>query len=270
MLNIVVFNWNYSGFLSKLLNEMQVIYNDPCYRIFICDDGSTDDSLDVLNDVISKFRIKNIIVFKSEKPNFGRDKPYQGQLEGLRKVIDSELFSVTEHYWLMDSDDYCYFSTLPNNFVDKVTSKKVSFTRVKNIDQSGFESDLLIKRRVMNNSSLFPTISVTSSIIASGEFILNNRDKIYADNFDDVWLDSRINMLACLLKKHDVEYLDEIVYRLIHGSNDSSKMSLRRMLNKQISAHDYFRFIHGNRLMMNPRMLFLSSFSKIKSFVSID
>lgn len=241
---------------------MQVIFNNPHYRVFICDDGSTDNSLVLVNSVISKFCVENIIVLKSVKPNFGREKPYQGQLEGLNKVINSEQFSASEHYWLMDADDYSHFSTLPNNFVEKVTSKKVTFTKVKNINRSGVENDLLIKRSVMNNRSLFPTISVTSSIIVSGEFLLKNNELIFAEGFHDVWLDSRLNMLACLLDSNDVQYVDDIVYRLIHGSNDSVKMTLNRKLDKQISAHDYFRFIHGNKLMMNPRMLLLTVLSK--------
>ncbi|HCM1316280.1 hypothetical protein [Vibrio parahaemolyticus] len=265
MLNIVVFNWNYSEFLNNLLREMQVIFNNSQYRVFICDDGSTDDSLEIIDDVISKFCVGNVIVLKRENPNFGRKKPYQGQLESLRKVIDSEYFSKAEHYWLMDADDYCNFSSLPDGFVEKVRAKKVSFTKVKNINQSGIEDDLLIKRSVLDSRSLFPTISVTSSIIASGTFLLENRELIYAEGFDDVWLDSRLNMLACLLKRDEVEYLDEVVYRLIHGANDSAKMSLLRMLDKQISAHDYFRFIHGNKLMINPRMLLLTGLSAIKN-----
>lgn len=69
-------------------------------------------------------------------------------------------------------------------------------------------------------------------------------------------------MLACLLKPEDIEYLNEYIFRLIHGSNDSSKMSLLRILRKQIHAHDYFKYIHKNKFMFNSRMCILSILSK--------
>ncbi len=262
MLNVVVFNWNYSKFLKKLLSEIKAIFNNPEFRILICDDGSTDCSLHIVKNVISEFNVDNIFIFESKRPNLGRKKPYQGQLESLNKVMDSKFFSTSDHYWLMDADDYCYFSTLNSKFMDKVTSKKICFTTVKNITNEGIESDITIKRTVFESKTLFPSISVTSSIIVSGEFLLTNKKYIFDDKFDDIWLDSRLNMLACLLEDKDVDYIDECIYRLIHDSNDSGKMSLSRMLRKQIYAHDYFRFIHNNKLMLNPRMCILTILSK--------
>ncbi|WP_272515898.1 MULTISPECIES: glycosyltransferase [unclassified Providencia] len=262
MLNIVVFNWNYSEFLKKLLSEMQVLFNNPQFRILICDDGSTDHSLKMVNNVITKFNIENIFIFESNKPNKGREKPYLGQIESLNNVMNSNFFSTSEHYWLMDADDYCRFSTLDSSFIEKIKSKKICFTTVKNITRDGIISDVKIKRTVLKSKNLFPSISVTSSIIVSGEFLLTNKQYIFDDRFDDVWLDSRLNMLACLLDHHDVEYIDECIFRLIHGSNDSSKMSLSRILKKQIYAHNYFKFIHNNKIMFSPRMCILNMFSK--------
>lgn len=262
MLNIVVFNWNYSEFLKKLLSEMQVIFNHPQFRILICDDGSTDHSLNIVSSVITKFNTENIFIFESNKPNKGRKKPYLGQIESLNKVMNSSFFSTSDHYWLMDADDYCNFSTLGSDFIKKITSKKICFTSVKNITRDGVISDVSIKRPICKNNNLFPSISVTSSIIVSGEFLITYQKYIFDNRFDDVWLDSRLNMLACLLDVNDVEYIDECIFRLIHGSNDSAKMSLSRRLKKQIYAHDYFRFIHNNKIMLNSRMCFLSILSK--------
>lgn len=262
MLNIVVFNWNYSKFLKKLLSEIQAITNHPEIRILICDDGSTDCSLDIVRNFISEFNTKNVFIFESKNLNLGRKKPYQGQLESLNKVMDSKFFSTSDHYWLMDADDYYYFSTLNTKFLDTIKEKKICFTKIKNITNDGIESDMIIKRPIFENNTLFPSISVTSSIIVSGEFLLSNKKYIFDDRFDDVWLDSRLNMLACLLKKEEVKYIDKYIFRLIHNSNDSSKMPFSRILKKQISAHDYFRFIHNNKFMLNPRMCFLTILSK--------
>ncbi len=241
---------------------MQVLFNNPQFRILICDDGSTDHSLNIISNVITEFNTENIFIFESNKPNKGRIKPFLGQIESLNKVMNSSFFSTADHYWLMDADDYCNFSTLGSDFIKKITSKKICFTSVKNITREGGVSDLSIKRPIFKSKNLFPSISVTSSIIVSGEFLLANQRYIFDDRFDDVWLDSRLNMLACLLDANDVEYIDECIFRLIHGSNDSGQMSLSRKLKKQIYAHDYFRFIHNNRFMLSPRMCFLSVLSK--------
>lgn len=262
MLNIVIFNWNYANFLKKLLNEIKTIVNKPEFRILICDDGSTDCSLDLMKNFISEFNAINVFIFESTEPNLGRKKPYQGQLESLNKIMNSKYFSTSDHYWFMDADDYCNFSTLGPEFFKKIKSKKICFTKVKNITNEGLESNLSIKRTVLESKNLFPSISVTSSIITSGEFLFNNKSYIFDERFDDVWLDSRLNMLACLLKPEDIEYLNEYIFRLIHGSNDSSKMSLLRILRKQIHAHDYFKYIHKNKFMFNSRMFILSILSK--------
>lgn len=261
MINIVVFNWNYGRFLSCLLNKMIPIFNDERFRIFICDDGSTDNSLEIIKKYIADYSLNNLIVIESEIINLGRDKPFLGQIENLNKVIKHHRVDKDDYYWLMDADDYFDFSLVDSDFYQKVTSKMITFTKVKNISDSG-ESYLKIKRNVLDSKSVFPTISVTSSIIFSGNFLSLYYDEIFTEKFNDLWLDSRINMLACLLSKENVAYINEYICRVIHTDNDSGNMSLSRFLRKQIVAYRYFKYINKGRIMMHPRMLFISVVSK--------
>lgn len=261
MINVVVFNWNYSGFLKKLLTEMKPIFNDSYFRILICDDGSTDDSLNVINEYISD-GVNNIVVFERSELNYGRKMPYMGQIESLGKVMASDYFSSSDYYWLMDADDYFDFSMFNTEFRRKIESSVVSFTQVKNIyhNETSYQR---IKRKVHSNSSIFPTISVTSSIIVSGQFLLKYKNFIFKEGFDDVWLDARINMLACLLNTGEVKYLDEHISRLIHGGNDSINMPIFRSVKKQIVAHDYYKFINDNKFLRHHRMIVLLCASKL-------
>lgn len=261
MINVVVFNWNYSDFLKNLLTKMEPIYNDAYFRILICDDGSTDDSLKIINEYISK-GINNIVVFERSELNYGRKMPYMGQIESLGKVMESDYFSSSDYYWLMDADDYFDFSMISAEFKRKIESSVVNFTQVKNVSKNDtyYEN---IKRKVCSNSLIFPTVSVTSSIIVSGFFLEKYKAFIFKDGFDDVWLDSRINMLACLLNSDEVAYIDEHVCRLIHGGNDSINMPVLRALKKQIVAHDYYRFINRNKFLRHHRMIILLCTSKL-------
>ncbi|MDX7751824.1 glycosyltransferase family 2 protein [Aeromonas caviae] len=261
MINVVVFNWNYSDFLTKLLKKMEPIYNDAYFRILICDDGSTDDSLKIIHEYVSK-GINNIVVFERSELNYGRKMPYMGQIESLGKVMASDYFSSSDYYWLMDADDYFDFSIISAEFKRKIESSVVNFTQVKNVSENDIYYEN-IKRKVCFNSSIFPTISVTSSIIVSGFFLEKYKTFIFKDGFDDVWLDSRINMLACLLKSNEVAYIDEHVCRLIHGGNDSINMPVLRALKKQIVAHNYYKFINGNKFLRHHRMIILWCASKL-------
>lgn len=261
MINIIVFNWNYSCFLKKLLTEMKPIYNDAYFRILICDDGSTDDSLKIIHEYVSK-GINNIVVFEMSELNYGRKMPYMGQIESLAKVMASDYFSSSDYYWLMDADDYFDFSMISAEFKRKIESSVVNFTQVKNVSEND-TYNANIKRKVFSNSSIFPTISVTSSIIVLGGFLVKYKELIFKEGFDDVWLDSRINMLACLLNYDEVAYIDEHVCRLIHGGNDSINMPMLRVLKKQIVAHDYYKLINGNKFLWHHRMIILMCTSKL-------
>jgi glycosyltransferase involved in cell wall biosynthesis len=253
-LGIVVFNWNYAEYLKVLLGKMHGFYNDVEYEIHICDDGSSDNSITVFQDFFKSNNINNAFLHKKESINMGREKPYLGQLENLEKIYKSGKLLGCDYIWLMDADDYMESNDFTSDLKRQIGGFDVVFTNVIN-KSDNFEEKMEISRRANDDITIWPTISVTSSIIFSMDFLSEFEDEIfnYNDNFDDVWLDSRINMIASRIEKSRVKYIDFNIYRIIHGSNDSGKMPLIRRLSKQIKSNNYYSFVCGDDKPFNIR-----------------
>ena len=253
-IGIVVFNWNYGEYLDVLLNKMKSILNVDSYEIYICDDGSSDNSLDVCRCFINGNSARNINLIESERINLGRSKPYLGQLENLEKIYKNGDLNSCDYIWLMDADDYFESRDLPSDFEKIISGKEVVFTKVINKSDDNVEY-MPIKRKANTDLSIWPTISVTSSIIMSKQFLADNYQLIfnYNSDFDDVWLDSRVNMIASRIDNNKVEYINFPVYRLIHSNNDSKAMPLKRRIAKQIKSNNYFSSVCNGKKPMNFR-----------------
>ncbi|PTP00081.1 hypothetical protein CWO17_17880 [Vibrio sp. 10N.286.45.A3] len=251
---IVIFNWNYGKFLEVLLDKMQFFYNDKSYTVHVCDDGSSDNSLEICEKYISEKKIRNITIHKKNKVNKGRSKPYLGQLENLENIYRNGSLDRCDYIWLMDADDYMDSQFFGIDFKRSLCGLDVAFTKVINKDENS-ESVMNIKRKANSDISIWPTISVTSSIIIAKHFLDSHCHLIFNYNkiYDDVWLDSRINMIASKIKNSKVSYIDFNVYRVIHSSNDSARMPLTRRLEKQIKSNNYFTLVCSNKKPFNIR-----------------
>ncbi|EGR4192200.1 glycosyltransferase [Vibrio cholerae] len=263
-IGIVVFNWNYGVYLGELLNNMKDIINSDEYKIIVCDDGSYDNSLAVLDNYINENNAKNIIICSKNEINKGREKPYLGQLENLKNAYDSRLLDDCQYIWLMDADDYLLSRDLPKDFYNYYLSgSQVSFTKVINFTKDK-QYGLIIKRKANEILNIWPTVSVTSSIIMSRDFLAENYSRLFNfdTEFDDVWLDSRVNMIASRINNDLVRYINFPIYRRIHGGNDSGKMSLRRRILKQNSSNRYYSYICNYKKPFNLRTKLLDVFFK--------
>ena len=256
-LSLVIFNWNYGHFLSELLISLKPLINSPDVNIFILDDGSTDNSIEMIDSFFQKNSPENIKTLRFNINNTGRSYPSFGQLLGLRKLLDSQKDNVNDLIWLMDADDlfnYEEFKKLRFNFGGN--EEDVYFLKMIDVIENS-EFEYKIKRKIKRWMSIWPSVSPTSSIIIRKSFLETYQDEIFNFNekFSDVWLDARIN-LVCIFEAN-VKYLPVKVYRNLHGNNDSLKSDFYRTIKKQLQSYRYMKFI-GIKMKLNSfRLVFL-------------
>ena len=261
---IVVFNYDYGCFVEKLfssLNENAVINNDDFY-LFFCDDGSKDDSLQIVNSLIEQYHVYNISVLSVRPKASGRrDYPAFGQLYALQMAIDNYGVDGINLCFLVDCDDYYpagYFHTVSDSH--QHLSRQVYFSNIIDVDPVGrVIENRLIARKVHVAMSIWPTVTCTSGVAFDRNFIKENYSKLFCFSLDyfDVWLDARVAMLS--INSGDVAYLDSPVYRLIHQSNDSRNVNFNRWIKKQVQSARFFnKNVNVNK--KSWRIRFLSFF----------
>lgn len=234
---ILIFNKNYASFLPSLLDSLETnnVINNPKVDVFFCDDGSSDNSVSNLKQYIVKFKVENIELITVSKKGNVRKYYSHGQLEGLYKfyTMTKSHPDTYEFIYFLDSDDY--FEPEYISKQDFESKFDVFFGVINNEYSDGRLSSLIINRRVEHNMSIWPTITVTSGIAISYDFLEKNANAIFDFDYKDVWLDSRINMLA-MINPESTLYRKQAVRRRIHGMNDSLNMPLLRKVLKQIEA----------------------------------
>lgn len=262
MLNIIVFNWNYSRFLDNLFEKLSNIKDCHDVNIFICDDGSTDDSRTKIKKFVNKY--DGVTFVNVSDDNYGRKYPFEGQLQGLKDVLNKTTED-NNYYWLLDADDYIELSDFSQVLKNLDSNKKLYITKLCNIDIfSGHKQYKKINRKIRDYKGIsWPTTSPTSSLIVKRNFLINNQVAIFDFNYNEVWLDSRINMLADNLEQYEFEYIDSNVYRNIHDTNDSFKNNLKRNLIKQVQSYKFYIEYISNLRVVNFRNLILFISSKI-------
>lgn len=259
MLNLLVFNWNYNSYLVDFLDSVSCLKNSSKVRVFFVDDGSTDESIETLKNHIIDKDISNFHLSLSGTENLGRKYPAFGQLEGLKRVLNSQVIDIEDSIWFMDVDDTFDFSNLDIIYDELERGNDVTFLNLhdKNL-MDGSIKEYPISRKIdgARNKEIWPSISPTSSIIIKARFI-DSWHKIlfdFSSDFSELWLDARVNILA--QKYCKVSYSDIVVYRNIHGGNDSLNIGFFRALNKQLQACSFFdRYTPSD--VYSPRLQFL-------------
>ncbi|EOI6603617.1 glycosyltransferase [Vibrio parahaemolyticus] len=260
---IVVFNYNYSQFFEKLFESFVLnnVVNNKNFKIVLCDDGSSDESLNVANDIKIHHSISNLDII-SVRPYNSSSRSIRsfGQIEALMKVEKEYLgdLSSSDLIFLTDADDFYpedYFTSV----VKAVPLSHASgyMASVENVSPLGeFLSRKEIVRPIGKNRGIWPTITCTSGITVTKEFFYTNRDALLDINpiFSDVWLDSRICMIAN--SRANFRYLDNKFFRVIHGANDSTTSNYKRKLLKQVQAARFYMKC-SNSLGIRVRLLHL-------------
>uniref|UniRef100_UPI0011B0C95D glycosyltransferase n=1 Tax=Vibrio hyugaensis TaxID=1534743 RepID=UPI0011B0C95D len=240
--NIVIFNKNYSRYLKELFDALSnnEVFNNSLFKVHFCDDASSDDSLRFVNDYKSKHSISNLFIIQTRKAPFVREYFSHGQIEGLKLVFENACESEQSYFFMLDSDDL-YSSTYVSSVRKEIekNNPNLLLCSVQDFNAETTFDKKEIKRKVAVRPSIWPTVVLTSAIVISYDFIRKNREAIFDFDYSDVWLDSRLNMLG-LNDYKKVVYLNAVMFRRIHSSNDSKKMNLKRKIIKQIEAAEYF------------------------------
>lgn len=216
------------------------VFNCDELKIYFCDDASSDNSLSIIRDYKSRYSIKNLSIIETRKPPFDRKHFSHGQIEGLKFAFDNACKSDSNYFCLLDSDDVyssSYISSVLNLIRLQNPSLILCDTQDFNVETNFDKRN--IKRKIAAKPSIWPTVVLTSAIVVSYDFINKYQNAIFDFDYADVWLDSRLNILG-LNEYQKVTYLNAVVFRRIHSSNDSKRMNLKRKILKQIEAAKYF------------------------------
>lgn len=241
---IVIFNKNYCHFKCDLTTSLEKnnVFNNKKYHVIFCDDGSSDDSFNRWSEYKDKNKIINLEVLRVSPFNTNREFYSHGQIHGLKMALDfldKENIDV-ELFFLLDSDDYfsdCYLEKV--GILHGKLGKSLYFNQIYNFNSSGERTKSIKARKVDNVQGIWPSVILTSGICFSSKIVEIFSEAIFDLKYRDVWLDSRINTLSMLIPS-EVEYTEEIVYRRLHGSNDSRNVNIFRKIKKQLEIADYF------------------------------
>lgn len=238
---IIIFNYNYSQFVENAILSCSSVRNREDFEVIFADDGSSDLSVDLANSVIAQNNLQNVRIQNTRHLNACRRRyPSHGQLDGIRSFLSRAANCDDGFVFFLDADDYFNFDIA--RFFDvnlKNNGPDIVFLAVHNLS---LETNRLEKIKIKRHSNadvgmIWPTTVPTSglavrlSTLRQFSKLLLNPDPGLAD----VWFDVRLNILS-LNPELVCKYFDEVVVRLLHGSNDSSNGGLVRQARRQIAA----------------------------------
>lgn len=246
--SIVLFNYNYGHFLQDLLKSLRSngVFNNKRFKVFVCDDGSLDNSREVFYEFLDRYFVTNAYFFKISDPAVRRIHPSGGQFNGLQKVIRNSEGSITDFFVLLDADDWVsedYLSRL-DLCVKSNPKAKVIFNEVFNVDVSQrTKVKHKLNRRLSDTGFIWPTVIPTSGVVISRQFLIDYEWQLTTEfkGLEDVWLDARISILAKNLSKNEFCYSNAAVFRRIHGNNDSLKRGYRKKLYRVFQSMRFMR-----------------------------
>lgn len=124
--SVIVPNYNYGNFLEDRLTSV-INQTYPIYEIVFLDDASSDNSIDILNDIKSKYSI-DLKLFENA---YNSGSVFKQWIKGISIVTG-------DYIWIAEADDLC-----ENNFLEEVVkgfnNKDVilSYSQSKQIDYMG-------------------------------------------------------------------------------------------------------------------------------------
>lgn len=241
MNSVIIFNFNYAQFITKALASCSPIFNRDDFQIIIADDGSSDDSVNLVEAFIRRGNVQNISIQRTRPFNAGgRRFPSHGQMAGIEMFLTGRGVKTEGYVFFLDADDYYDFNIV--DFYDThlhKTDLDIGFLAVHDLSLAQDELKKIKVTRFASpgSSMMWPSIVPTSGLLIRRSQIDRYAASLlsYDRTISDVWIDARVNILAL---HHNIKskYFNERVIRQIHTANDSTSGGKTRMLLKQIST----------------------------------
>ena len=272
MLSIIIPVYNLEKFVVKCLESLENQTNNY-FETIIINDGSTDNSLGIIEDFLKKTSIKNVRLFStsnkgvSEARNLGireSSGDYLLFLDG-DDYIESSL--VETIYMLKNNYDIIFFN---HNFVDE-TEYSVIKSSVNKLDKDSFSNECFIRNHLLTTRYFNLWIG---SIVFSKRLLssLNLQFISKLQTGEDTNFISK-----CFLLAKKIKYIDMILSNYVQRSGSVTKRYNIRRFDSVYSYIDVANFISENSYQIEPEYInrilnkfyYLSIRSYIKSFFSL-
>ncbi|MDD1503981.1 glycosyltransferase [Lysinibacillus sp. CNPSo 3705] len=218
--SVLINNYNYAPYLTECIQSvLDQTYSD--IEIIVYDDGSTDNSLEVL----SEFNDIKVI----SNSNYGKGH----NLNQMNAVYQAFKESTGEVIFLLDSDDYFrkdkvekiinLFKENPNIDVIQHPLEEVDVNRIANGNIVPVLKKVQdYKQYIYQTESLFHLFSMTSALIFKRTF-LENVLPLGEDSLSYIAVDTRLMQLSAL-SASIFTLMEPFAYYRKHGENYSGKL----------------------------------------------
>lgn len=274
--SVVIPNYNYEKFLFQRLYSI-LNQNYKLYEILILDDCSKDNSIELINDIVSKLNkninIRTIINAKNSGTAFKQWK------KGFENVSG-------DYVWIAEADDYCESNMLKTLIKPVINDDKIIISYA---DTAFIDTDGKIFMRTIK-----PEIDIQKTGHWDSNFISDGIEEVkkYAflnctianvssciiknDNYSDLIEESCEYRQAGdwvfytnLMKSGKVSFINKpLNYYRVHGNNVSSTMNRQKHIDEINKIHNKlykeFKLDSSHKKKMKERIDFLIDVWKLK------
>ncbi len=197
--SILITNFNKEKYIEKALStSLNQTYKN--FEVLVYDDGSTDNSINIIKKYKKITLIKNKNKIKKSSP--------QNQIFGILALLKR---SKGKYIFFLDGDDY--FKKNKIIFFIKYLKKnnKIKFLQDLPILLSNNKKFNLKKKKYQ--FSVWPTIVPTSSICVEKKYLIDFLNYLYKNNFPDLEIDARIVIYSFLKNELNIINSSYTYYR---------------------------------------------------------
>jgi len=246
-LSIIIPVFNTEKFIKKCINSClkQNIQNNH-YEIIIINDGSTDNSLEIINSYIKNY--DNIHVFSQSNKKQG-----SARNNGLTKAVG-------EYIWFIDSDDWINENIL-KEIIEYVYENKPDILRFDAINH--FPNQLIRERKsyhvpckIYKGDEVFLENKFSVCVpfhLFKKSFLLKNRLKF----IENIFFEDNEFMVKSFYKADKFQYYKKVLYNVRIRSNSTTRdKDITRKLDilKVIESHTFF--LNHNSLNPSSKITF--------------
>lgn len=213
-LSIIIPVYNTEQYVSQCLKScLNQTYDQESYEIIIINDGSTDNSLDVIRDFEQKYKNVTVISQKNQKQGTARN-------NGLK-------LAKGEYIWFIDSDDWIE----PN-----AISEIVKYLYAHNLDVLRFDG--ADRHTYSDTAQIRSCHHIPHQIYSRHEILLENKFSVcvpfhvYKKDFllnneiyflENIFYEDNEFMLKIFEKSSSFAYLNECFYNVLIRENSTTR-----------------------------------------------